>query len=163
MRQQASESRPSSKVRRLATHGVDKPFPTFKRAVISETSGSEVDIDLTNDVLEAQRREGDDDEAYATQLLRSTTDHAQRDQMNSMNEAACSSPNALGGDILTDWAKRKRSKQIKAALIKETSNARWPTTNVPAVFRNRFPHLFAASASVEPPPPDLPSSSNEPG
>ena len=82
--------------------------------------------------------------------------------MSGFNEAADESTRVVG-DGITDWAKRKRSKLQKAALVKEVSNARWLTTKVPDVFRARFPHLFAGSGTSSSQPPNLPGSPKDPG
>ena len=41
-----SRAGPATKAQRLATHGVDKPLPVMKPAVISETSCSEIELSL---------------------------------------------------------------------------------------------------------------------
>ena len=82
---------------------------------------------------------------------------AQTDLMSRPSEAA--SENREVGRSMSDWECRKRAKIKKAALVKETSNASWLTTNVPAVLRARFSHLFkdapAGSSAPSLPVPNL--------
>ena len=71
---------------------------------------------------------------------------------------------------MSDWAKRKRAKTLRAALVPEVSLARFKenfgrSTAVSEAVKARFARLLSTNAAndVGHASPSLPASSNEPG
>ena len=118
--------------------------------------------DVVSTRLAADRRRGTDDDVNLDEIGERARDSA------SSCSGTIALPNTVvsepiepmseGAEVdrgLTDWERRKRAKLKKAALVKETSNARWLTSNVPAVFRARFPHMFKNDTEDTPQPRDM--------